>query len=146
MIKNSSYTPIRDMLLILNRLVESSGMSLREVARKLENEGMNLYNVCSMANGKPEELATVRKFDTYIGGILRVIGKDEYDLVCAIVEELRNPNVKGELPTKTFFTAEIREFLWSADAEKYITYAYNKYRLDKLEKEREEIKKQLEDL
>ena len=147
MIKNNEYTPIRDMLLMLNRLVETSGMSLREVARKLEDEGMNLYNVCAMANGKPEALATVKKFDTYIGGILRVTGRDEYDLIHAVMEELENPNPKQKPPSSDHLSVELREFLRSPDAEKYVTYAYNKYRLDKLEKEREELKKILsEDL
>ena len=139
------YTPIRDMLLTLNKLVETSGMSLREVARKLEDEGMNLYNVCAMANGKPEALATVKKFDTYISGILRTTGRDEYDLVYAMMEGIKNPTSKNKLPSKDYLTAEIREFLHSPDAEKYIVYAYNKYKLDKLEKEREELKKQMEE-
>ena len=148
MIKNKEYTPIRDMLLMLSRFVDTSGMSLREVARKLEDEGMNLYNVCSMANGKPENLVTVTKFDTYIGGILRITGHDEYDLIRATMEGLvsKDSPVYKEGYNKEYLTKELRDFLWSPDAEKYILYAYNKYKLDKIEKEREEIQRKLDNL
>lgn len=146
---NREYTPIRDMLLVLSRFVEGSGMSLREVARKLEGEGMNLYNVCSMANGKPETLVTVRKFDTYIGGILRTTGHDEYDLIRAVLDGLASPSspvYKKNLSNRNFLSPELQDFLLLPEAEKYVQYAYNKYRLDKLEKEREEIQRRLQDL
>ena len=137
------YSPIQDMLLALNRIVEKSGMSLREITRKLEKEGFNINNVCSVANGKPEKLSTILKYDSYVSGILRVTGHDEYDLVKTTLEELTNPN------SKTFeeqLSIELKNFLRNPESEKYIEYAYKRYKLDKLKEEQEQLKKELEDI
>ena len=137
------YTPIKDLMLALNQIVNSSGMTLREVARKVEDKGMNLSNVCSMANGHPEELSTVNKFDNYIQEILRATGHDEYDLIKLTLESLTNPRSKLY---KDDLSVELRNFLRSPESEKYIQYAYKRYQLDKLEEEKERIRKELDDL
>ena len=135
--------PIKDLLLTLSQLVESSGISLREVARRVEPIGINLSNVCTMANGHPEQLSTVRKFDFYISEILRVTGHDEYDLIKATLEGLTNPRSKTY---RDDLSVELRNFLRNPESEKYIQYAYKRYQLDKLEEEKNRLKKELEEL
>ncbi len=134
------YSPIRDLMLTLNYFVLSSGMSLREVARKLEKEGMNLYNVCSVANGKPEQLNMVMKFDSYIDGILRVTGKDEYDLIKRTLENLTNPSA---VSYQDDLSIEMRNFLSNPESQKYLEYALKKYKIDKLEEEKARLEKEL---
>ena len=137
------YNPIRDLLLALNHLVDQSGMSLREVSRKLENTDVNLSNVCAVANGNPEQLSSIVKFDYYISEILRVTGHDEYDLVKATLEALTNPRSKS---FQENLSVELRDFLKSPESEKYLEYAYKRYQIDKLAEEREKLKKELDDL
>lgn len=116
----AKYKPIQDIMLTLNAFVERSGLSLREVSRKLEKEGFNLCNVCTVANGKPDQLSSVVKFDNYIHHILRVTGHDEYDLIKETLENLQSPNsasYQENLPLN------IKEFLRNPETEKYIEYA-----------------------
>ena len=137
------YKPIQDIMLTLNEFVERSGMSLREVSRKLEKEGFNLYNVCTVANGKPEQLSSVVKFDNYIHNILRVTGHDEYDLIKETLENLQSPNsasYQENLPL------HIKEFLRNPESQRYIEYAYKKYKLDKLAEEQEILRRELQDM
>ena len=137
------YTPMRDLLLALNQIVESSGLTLREVTRRVESKGMNLSNVCSMANGHPEQLSTVNKFDNYIHEILKATGHDEYDLIKLALEGLTNPRSKSY---RDDLSVELRNFLRSPESEKYIQYAFKKYQLDKLDEEKERIRRELEEL
>ena len=141
--KDVKYTPLQDLLLTLSAMVEKSGMSLREIQRKLEPEGINLYNVCAVANGKPEQTVTIVKLDSYINGVLRVTGHDEYDLIKRALEGLTNPR------SRTYqddLSAELRNFLRSPESQKYIEYAYKRYQLDKLQEEQEKLKEELSKL
>jgi len=137
------YSPLKNLLLTLNQMVKSSGMSLREVQRKTDAQGVTMNNVCAVANGHPENLAVLVKLDKYISEILRVTGHDEYDLLKMTAEGLTNPR------SKTYqddLSAELRNFLRNPESEKYIQYAYKRYQYDKLEEEKERLKKELEDI
>ena len=137
------YTPMKDLLLTLNNMVKHSGMSLREIARKTEKYGYSMNNVCAVANGNPEQLASIMKFDTYISCILSVMGYDEYELIKRTLEGLTNPN------SSTYqdqLSPSMREFLRSPESEKYLQYAYKRYQLDKLQEEQARLKKELENL
>ena len=141
--KTREYTPMQNILLELSEMVNKSGMSLREIARKLEKEGFNLYNVCAVANGKPQHLSTVVKFDSYLSGILRVLGYDDYDLIERTLRRYSDPN---KSIYEDNLSVKIKEFLRNPESEKYIEYAYKKYKLDKLAEEQERIKRELEEM
>ena len=144
MANKSEYKPLQDVMIALNGLVKRSGMSLREVQRKLEKENVNLYNVCSVANGNPEQLSSVVRFDGFISDILKAIGKDEYDLIKEVTKNLTNPSSPS---FQEDLSVELKMFLNSPESKKYLMYAYKRYQLDKLAEERERIKKELgEDL
>ena len=134
------YTPLRDVLLTLTEIANKSGMSLREIQRKLEPEGINLYNVCAVANGKPEQTSTIVKFDSYINGVLHVTGHDEYDLIKATLEGLTNPKSRTYQDN---LSAELRNFLRNPESLKYIEYAYKRYQIDRLQEEQERLKEEL---
>ena len=136
------YTPLQTVLIALNKIIDSSGLSLREVARKAEKDGLNLSNVCAVANGNPEQLSSIVKFDQYVDKILRVTGHDDKDLILKTLDTLNKVtySYQGNL------SKELKEFLRNPESERYIRYAYNKYKLDKLEEEREILKKEMEDI
>ena len=141
--KDVKYTPLQDLLLTLSAMVEKSGMSLREITRRLEPYGLNMNNVCAVANGKPEQLSSVVKFDSYISKILETTGYDEYDLIKRALEGLTNPR------SRTYqddLSAELRNFLRNPESQKYIEYAYKRYQLDKLQEEQEKLKEELSKL
>ncbi len=136
------YKPLQKVLLSLSNLVELSGMSLREVQRKLEanHVNLNLYNVCSVANGKPEQLASIVKFDQYVNEILKITGHDEYDLLKEAIDGLsdkKSPMYQEDL------SLEIKKFLREPDAKKYLEYAYKRYQFDKMTEEREKLGEEL---
>ena len=135
------YTPLQDVLIALNEIIKSSGMSLREITRKTEKYGLNLNNVCSVANGHPEQLSTIVGFDEYVSTILRATGYDEIDLIKRTLEGLTNPRssiYKDEL------SPELRDFMRKPESDKYIRYAYKMYQRDKLTEELEGLNSLLE--
>lgn len=137
------YKPLQDIMITLNRILYRRGVSLREITRSVEKKGLNLNNVVAVANGKPEQLSSIVKFDKYISEILAVTGYDEYDLLRATIDGLVDPK------SKTFqddLSTELRNFLRNPESEKYIQYAYKRYMLDKLEDERNKIKEELNNL
>ena len=135
--KGNEYRPLQDVMLALSELVDRSGMSLREVQRKLEKENINLYNVCSVANGKPETLSSIVRFDGFIGKILRVIGKDEYDLMERTINNLSAPTSPS---FQEDLSIELKDFLSNPDSRKYIEYAYKMYQRDKLTEELDKMR------
>lgn len=141
--KTRDYKPIQDLLLALSEICYRSGISLREIARKLEKDGFNLYNVCSMANGHPEQMATIVKYDSYLNAILKATGHDEFELLERTLKRLTDPDTTTYQDT---MSPKIREFIRNPESEKYLEFAYKKYRLDKLAEEQEAIKKELEDM
>lgn len=141
--RTKDYTPMQDILLELSEMVNKSGMSLREIARRMEKDGFNLYNVCAVANGKPQHLSSIVKFDSYLSGILKVLGYDDYDLIERTLRRFSDPNTS---PYEDNLSVKIKEFLRNPESEKYIEFAYKKYKLDKLAEEQERIKRELDNM
>jgi len=141
---NKEYKPLQNVMITLSELVKSSGMTLREVQRKLDKENrkvndetINLYNVCSVANGNPSQLSVVVRLDKFISNILQTLGYDECDLTEKNLGRLQNAPQSDD---QQRYPKEIKEFLRSSVSDKYVRYAYKMYLRDKLTEELEEIK------
>ena len=71
------------------------------------------------------------------------MGYDDYDLIERTLRRYSDPN---KSIYEDNLSVKIKEFLRNPESEKYIEYAYKKYKLDKLAEEQERIKRELEEM
>ena len=125
---------IRQLLLALNILVSSSGLTYKEIAEKARTlygyEDITEYQIRFVSNGKFKENKMIYRLDNYVDAVLEVLNLDAKDLIDTLV---KCSNGEHQEPQQNVMPKEIRRFISEPNSLPYLEYAYAKYLQKKAE-------------
>jgi len=134
--------PTEVMTKTLEKMVQDSGKSYREIAREANKMGsdVSLWSILSVAKSDSDRIKVLASVDKYILTVLDVLHFSVKDLIVRMAEEVQSQRPSN---TTTWVSPDIREFMEDPDAKPYIELAYTRYQRDKLEKKQKELENKL---